>query len=569
MPKALFPALLVAFAIASVSCGGDSSTSATADGGTSHGGADGAASGEEDSGSPGDAGGAAGDAGADAGPVLTPYACASGAPEVVFVGESAPPAALTPWQHVAASVTFANCGSTTWSSASASMPVKLGPSTPHDSSTWTPSRIALPVDVPPNSAIRIEIPIHAPPLTGREPYAYELVREGVAWLGQASPLHTIDVQAAAAAQITICPGIKADPSGVMDATAAINTCIANTAAAGTLALPAGIYRVSGVIVIDKPMTFGTAGVMGAAPSCLDYQTAPCAVLRADTTTLPSATSTRGFVRLGSLATPTSAVTLDHVVVDGNRTARLGTTAATSCAAGQNGDGINIGANCASCTIRGTVSARAVCGSGLEWDGDGVSVDNSDFFGNGDHATQNMWSDGLTIHKSDNAKVTASRFVDNSDVGFISGGGVNAEYTGNTAQQLRQSAFAAIMLDNFNNPALGDFTGTTLSNNVVYCPVACHFGIELGPHPWYASPNIKGGTVTNNNVTGGNIQINAQGAGTSAAPTVISNNTLGPTPASATFLCGNVKGLSALNVSAESVVDLKGGTATGAISVPCP
>jgi hypothetical protein len=181
----------------------------------------------------------------------------------------------------------------------------------------------------------------------------------------------------------------------------------------------------------------------------------------------------------------------------------------------------------------------------------------------------MWSDGLTIHKSDNGKVDGSRFIDNSDVGFISGGGVNATYTNNYAGQVSQVAFAAIMLDNFNSAALGDHTGAMLTGNTVVCPAGCHFGIELGPHPWYASPNIKGGTVSGNSVHGANIEINAQGTGVAGNPTVITGNDLGPVAATAAFQCGNVSGLSPLNVSAESVVDLKGGAATGTISVSCP
>ncbi len=508
------------------------------------------------------------DSGADAGPVVVPYACPSSSGEVVFVSEVAPPATLAPWQHFDASVTFANCGKETWSPKPASgAAVRLGPSTPHDSRMWTRSRLELPADVPPGNAVTIAIPVHAPPLTGAHPYAYELVREGVAWLGSASPMHTVDVEPAAAAPIAICASVTADATGAADATAALQSCIDATPSGGTLALPAGIYRVSGVVAITKPMTLTTAGATG--PSCLDWATAPCAVLRADASTVPSAASTRGFLRLGTLGAATSNVTLDHVVVDGNRAARLAGAAATHCAAGQNGDGINVGSSCATCALRAFVSARAVCGSGFEHDGDGLVVDDSDFFGNGDHATQNMWSDGLTIHKSDASHVTSSRFVDNSDVGFISGGGVNAVYTGNTAQQLVQSSFAAMMLDNFDSAALGDFTGATLSNNTVYCPAVCHFGIELGPHPWYASPNIKGATVTGNSVIGAYIEINAQGAGTAGSPVVVSGNTLAPTPASAAFQCGTVSGLSPLNVSAESVVDLKGGSATGSISVPCP
>ena len=507
--------------------------------------------------------------GTTCGPAVSAFTCPPGAPQAVYVAEDAPPAKLAPWDHAFASVTYANCGTTTWTAVAANAPtgVKLGPSSPHDSTTWTPSRLVLPADVPPGNKVKIAIPIHAPPLTGNHPYAYELVNEGVAWLGSASPMHTIDVEAAASAPIQLCPGVMADPSGMTDATAALQACI--DMASGTLSLAPGIYRVSGIVHVDKSLSITSTGAASAVAACIAYDAPKCAVLRADATTLPSGGNTRGFLRLGELNAPVSMVTLNHVLVDGNRGARLGSTAAMHCAAGQNGDGINIGANCTSCEMLGMASARALCGSGLEWDGDGITVKESVFFGNGDHNTQNMWSDGLTIHKSDNAFVGSSMFVDNSDVGFISGGGVNASFIDNYAAQITQTSFAAMMLDNFNSPALGNFTGASLKNNTVVCPAGCHFGIELGPHPWYQSPNIQGGTVSGNTVVGANIEINAQGAGTAANPTVIAGNNLGPTPSSAMFQCGNVSGLSPLNVSAESHVDLQGGTATGSISVPCP
>lgn len=504
------------------------------------------------------------------GDAVAPYACANGAPEVVFVGEVPPPSTLGPWDRPFASVTFANCGSTTWTAVAADAPmgVKLGSATPHDFELWTPTRLSLPADVPPGEKVTIVVPVHAPALTGPHPYAFELVREGVAWLGQASPIHTLDVEAASASPIEICPGVMADPSGTTSAEGALAACIAATPMGGTLALPPGIYRVSGVVTIDKPMTLSTAGASGA-PSCLDYDAPKCAVLRADGAVTPSAQGTRGFLRLGALGTQVSSVTLDHVLVDGARDTRLGSASATHCAQGNNGDGINIGANCASCSVVGSGSARALCGSGLEWDGDGATITKSVFLGNGDHGTQNMWSDGLTIHKSDGATVDQCRFVDDSDVGFISGGGKNAHYTNNYAGQFNQASFAAMMLDNFNSPTLGDFSGATLTGNTVICATPCHFGIELGPHPWYASPNIQGGSVTANTVVGGHIEINAQGAGTQTNPTIVAGNHLGPTPASAPFQCGTVSGLSPLNVSPESHVDLQGGAATGSISVPCP
>ena len=506
--------------------------------------------------------------GTTCGAAIAAFDC-TGHAGAVFVSEVAPPATMAPWQTSFASVTFANCGPTPWTSAAASAPtgVKLGASTPHDDETWAANRIALPADVPVGSQVTVAIAVHALPLTGPHSYGFELVDEGVAWLGVASPAHTIDIETSTTAPIALCSGQMADPGGATSATAALQACIDATPSGGTLALPAGIYRMTDVVHIDKPMTLTTDATSTNMDNCLDHSGPSCAVLRADENLSPS--GARGFLRLGSLLTQVSSVTLDHVLVDGNRGARLGSTAAQQCASGNNGEGINIGASCASCTMVGMASARALCGTGLEWDGDGITVDRSVFFGNGDHETQNMWSDGLTIHKSDNAMVTGSRFVDNSDVGFISGGGIDSQYTGNSARQIHQASFAALMLDNFDNGAIGNFTGTMLANNVVVCPAGCHFGIELGPHPWYASPNIIGGTVTGNTVVGAHIEINAQGAGTVAAPTVISGNTLGPVPGTATFNCGAIDGCSPLNVSPESHVDLQGGSATGSISVPCP
>jgi hypothetical protein len=513
--------------------------------------------------------GAAMDAPAPDANYVMPYACPAGSPPVVFVSEEPPPATMKPWEHAQASVTFANCGTKAWSSQLAPPDgVKLGPALPHDLGGFTPTRIALPQDVPPGNAIKIPLDLHAPPITGPHFYGFQLVQDGVAWLDPTSTPHGVDVEPGPGDPVELCTGVMADPTGATDAHAALQSCLDATAVGGTLALPAGFFRLSGVVTISHAMTLTTTGATGSAAGCMDYDTMPCAVFQADASTRPGAAGARGFFRLG-LSAQVSNVTLDHIVVDGNRGARLGSPAAAACASGNNGEGINIGANCASCKIQGIGSIRAVCGTGLEWDGDHISVSSSTFQGNGDHGTQNMWSDGLTIHKSDGGVVDHCHFIDNSDVGFISGGGTNASYTNNEALQLTQASFAAIMLDNFNNNALGNHTGAQVTGNLVSCPGGCNFGIELGPHPWYQSANIMGGTVTSNTVVGAKIEINAQGAGTAAAPTVVGNNTLGAVPATSSFGCGNIGSLLPLNVSAESVVTVQGGTPASHVSIPCP
>jgi hypothetical protein len=361
--------------------------------------------------------------------------------------------------------------------------------------------------------------------------------------------------------------VSADAGGVAPASDAIQSCISSTPTGGTLELPAGIYRVTSTIHLDQPITLRTAGTAGDTHSCLGYDGLPCVVLRADDALqVPE----RGFVRFGA----THDVTLDHVVIDGNRDLRLQSASAQQCASGTNFPGFNAGSadsGCTSCAFVYSGSARAVCGTGLEWNGDGLTVSSSVFRDNGDHATPNMWSDGLTIHKSDGSRVTGCRFVDNSDIDFISGGGRNATYPGNSIVQSRQACFGGLMLDYFGGATSGDFTGTVVSGNTIDCgKQLCDFGIELGPHPWYVSPNILGGTVSGNTVTGGKFDINAEGAGTNAAPVVVTGNTIGTVPRVGQFMCGPM-GTTTFNVSPDSVVDLRGGQPpTASITVHlCP
>jgi hypothetical protein len=250
------------------------------------------------------------------------------------------------------------------------------------------------------------------------------------------------------------------------------------------------------------------------------------------------------------------------VIDGNRDARLASPAAATCAAGTNGAGFNAHSdNCAGCSMRRGMSARALCGTGWEWTGDKATIEGNVFYRNGDHTKKNMWSDGLTLLSSNGAVVRGNSFVDNSDVDFISGGAAGGTFESNSVLHVLQSSFAGLMLDNFGGATSGDFAGAVVKGNWINCQSQlCDFGIELGPHPWYLSANIKGGSVTGNSVSGARIQINAEGAGTVAQPIAVSGNALGPSPASAVFGCGQSRSATAFNVSPDSFVTTGDATA---------
>jgi hypothetical protein len=133
---------------------------------------------------------------------------------------------------------------------------------------------------------------------------------------------------------------------------------------------------------------------------------------------------------------------------------------------------------------------------------------------------------------------------------------------NAISQPGQVVFAGLMLDNFNNGTAGDFVGAIVTGNTVDCSAArnCHFGINLGPHPWYLSANIFGGDVHGNTVTSARQGINADGAGTAASPiTLYGNSVSNPAPSPGSFLnCTHAT--SAINIGPDAVVNRNGDTA---------
>ncbi|MFO0729273.1 MAG: right-handed parallel beta-helix repeat-containing protein [Myxococcota bacterium] len=484
-------------------------------------------------------------------PVIAPTAaCAGSATPAVFVRADPPPGPMAPWSSVVTHLTFANCSSETWTAALAAAPTgyKLGSASPRDADLWTEGRIELPADVPPQHEVTITLQLRAPPLLGVHHLSFAILHEGVAWLDAASADLAVTV-AAASASGTLCAGVGADLGGGSSASAAIQQCIDAAADGAVLALPAGIFRITAPLRISRPLTLTTQGAQGL--SCLDHAGPPCAVLLAD----DNLVAPRGILRIEGAHD----VTLDHLLLDGNREARLQSSAAAECAQGNNGAGFNASTpDCQSCAFLGSASARALCGTGFEWRGDNARVENSVFYGSGDHVTTNMWSDGLTLHQSDHAIVRDSRFIDNSDVGLIIGGAPSAQIEDNLIRQTAQGCFAGLMLDNFNGGTSGDFQGAVVQRNLINCDaLRCDFGLMLGPHPWYLSANILGGTVANNTILGGKFQIMVEGGGTAMAPILVGPNNISGSPSTATFLCGQ-RAVSPFNVSPDSVVDTSAG-----------
>jgi hypothetical protein len=472
--------------------------------------------------------------------------------DAVFV-DAQFPASLRCGENATVSVTMRNTSTVTWTQADG---FKLGAVDDEDPLYKNDVRIFLQDEqVPPGADTTFTFDIVAPEGSGPRVTDWQMVQERVQWFG-ASAKRTVQIDCGSTpppdptptgGDVELCHGVFADSSGQVAATRALQTCVDQTREGGTLDLPAGTYLMDGQLRLLQPITLRTAGAAGNAGSCMHGLS--CATLKA----APNLSVENGFVMIAG-----ERVVLEHLVLDGNRSARLGSSAASTCAGGHNRVGFNATAQtCVDCSFLASASINALCGSGFEWVGDGASILGSTFRDNGDNSRHMMWSDGLTLIRSDGAVVRNNEFIDNSDIGFIAGGARGGVFIDNVVQQARQLAFGGLMLDNFNGSSHGDFSGAVLSGNRVDCTQRlCDYGIVVGPHAWYPSANIRGGEVSGNTVLNAKMGMVVSGGGTPDAPVSIFGNAISGSPGSATFLCGNRSSANYV-ISPDSVVDTRG------------
>ena len=333
----------------------------------------------------------------------------------------------------------------------------------------------------------------------------------------------------------------------------LQSCIDHAPPYSAIEIPEGVYILDRQVVVSTPHTIRTAGSADGSVGCARADAQPhCAVLIASNTFADN----NGLLLVWS----TSDVHLEHIVVDGNNISRLSSPSAVFCVNGFNTYGFNASViDCVGCSLDDVVSRNALCGTGMVWSGGKATIQRSEFRGNGIAATYGLWADGLTLVYAPESTVHSNRFVDNSDVALILGYGVNSHVQDNTIIQRGQPSFAGLMLHNFHSDDLsfrGDFRGAVIANNTIDCGnQLCVFGIQLGPRPWDDTRNIVGGTIIDNDVIGAKVGINADGAGSRAAPTTVYANAVTNTPTATVFSgCAEAVPTDSMNVAPTSVVD---------------
>ena len=293
-----------------------------------------------------------------------------------------------------------------------------------------------------------------------------------------------------------CDALKAFDGTAHDAAPTLQACIDSTPAGATLELPAGRYQIAQQLQISaRPIVLTTASRRGSGP-CTNAASHGCAELVASTAFNASG---------GLLRVTAGGSTIDHLVLNGNKSARNTGPAARNCLAGKNSFGYNMQLACNNCGFEGSVSRDALCGTGLEVSGitHNITVRGSTFAGNGAHNLEMLWADGMTVHDSMNSTFVDNTFIDNTDVDLIFGGCAGCTIQ---RQAIRHSAafaggsFAAMMIHAWPTTS-GDYTGADISQNSIDCgsEKRCGFGLYVGSDAWYKT-ETHGGAVFNNTVT---------------------------------------------------------------------
>ena len=162
---------------------------------------------------------------------------------------------------------------------------------------------------------------------------------------------------------------------------------------------------------------------------------------------------------------------------------------------------------------------ALCGTGflVAAPAADVTLSRNTFAYNGVHTTQNMWSDGLTVHDSENGTFTDNAFIDNTDIDLIFGGCRGCAIMGNTVTHTSDpagGAFAAIMIQKWPSTS-GCYENVDISGNEGGLRTAEELrlgALQSARRSWY--PETPYGTLTDGQTSGlitGNTVVNAMNA----------------------------------------------------------
>jgi hypothetical protein len=358
-----------------------------------------------------------------------------------------------------------------------------------------------------------------------------------------------------------CTALNALSGTGSPAGAELQRCIDEAPDHAQILLRPGKYRIDRGIEIRKPLHLGTLGLDPQAAPCDVNDQGRCAILLIS---VPYSTADAADRSHGAIHIESSEVSIDHLVVDGDRGNAVRDVPLLCKGDYRRGLTYNLTLGGADFTMTNSVTRNAPCGTGFEvWNtSHRFKFVRNTVAHNGTHNILMRWADGLTIHGTQDAVIDDNLFVNNTDVDLILGECKRCSIKGNRLfhdDSFAGSSFAALMLHAWPGGS-GDYTGSVTSGNVVDCGPKrrCGIGIYIGPDAWYEAPTF-GGVVTGNRVANAMSGLNIDSV---SGPISVYDNTV--TSSGGEYLTGcGVRRYGLFNISPESIpfVDLSQSSAT--------
>ncbi len=307
-----------------------------------------------------------------------------------------------------------------------------------------------------------------------------------------------------------CSALSQFANSPLDASAALLDCVDRTAVGGRLEIAPATYVIRQQVRILKPITLATAGVADGAPGCSQLGAGRCATIRIDLDGAPNPNIMPFEVDADA------GVSIIHMVFEGSGDPKL----RADCSQADRrplGGGLRVLSS--NFTLRKSTLRNFTCYTTMEVlaGSNALTIEDNLIGPNGDHRPGEIWSDGITIHDSEDSVVRRNDFVDNTDVQLILGGCRRCRIENNRFRHsgaFSRASFAELMLQAFPSTS-GDYTGTIVTGNQIDCGRSrlCGYGIMIGAAPWKAGENPRypgamfGGTITANSVSNALIGIN--------------------------------------------------------------
>lgn len=297
-----------------------------------------------------------------------------------------------------------------------------------------------------------------------------------------------------------------------DVSAMLQKCLDNSLAGEIVELPPGKYVVAKQIKITKPIMIRTQNKTALSPRC-NLEDVTCAEIIADKNLVEP---------WGVVYVETNNLTLDHIIINGNNKERLNGPAGGYLAKANTGIGHNLMVmSCNGCVFSNNVLKNGLSATAFGYNyvdpahgyqpvnNHDTVIKNNLIANNGIHNRTLSWSDGFSFHDGNNFTIVGNEFVNNTDIDFIMGGCTNCSIERNKITHTTDFEGGSFAAMNFQawvtggvQSSSGDFTGSTIANNIIDCSSMkrCGFGLYLGSKAWgYTAKNLKGGIFKNNTI----------------------------------------------------------------------